>query len=425
MLLAGSAAAKPAVPTPNPRAVPHTPAKPAPQQPAGDGIDDMTGAVPLSQAKKLPSTQQQYESLKQAITRTKPAVDTAKQKSDALQQAARTLRARLIATVARVQALEQEKQSLQVEIARLTREEKVLARDFDRDRGRVGRLLAVLQRLQHDMPPVIALKSDDALGAARGAMLLGASLPRVYGEAAALARRLETLRTTRRTLGKRRVAAAKNAVQLSAASRELDQLVAIREAEAADATQSYGALQAELDHAADEAANIEFLLAKVAVLRSSPSAQAGGPANVGIAVIGAESGNEGLKRGGLLRPVAGKQVPGGLEGIGGTAAPGLSFYAAPGSHVIAPADARVLFAGPYHKAGYVLILETPGGYDLVLAGLGRVGVRAGDQLLAGEPVGTMPNIGQGSRLYFELRKGGKGTSPAPWLEVDLRKAKRT
>ncbi len=398
----------------------HAPAKP--QQPAGDGIDDMSGAVPLSQAKKLPSTQEQYESLKQAIARTKPAVDTARQKSQTLQQAAQTLRARLIATVARVQALEQEKQSLQVEIARLAREEKVLARDFDRDRGRVGRLLAVLQRLQHDMPPVIALKSDDALGAARGAMLLGASLPRVYGEAAALARRLEQLRTTRVALGKRRVEAAKNAIQLSAASRELDQLVAIREAEAADATQSYGALQAELDHAADEAANIEFLLAKVAVLRSSQSVQAGGP---GIAVIGAESGNEGLRRGDLLRPVAGRQVPGGLEGIGGTAAPGLSFYAAPGSHVIAPADARVLFAGPYHKAGYVLILETPGGYDLVLAGLGRVGVRAGDQLLAGEPVGTMPNIGQGSRLYFELRKGGKGTSPAPWLEVDLRKAKRT
>jgi septal ring factor EnvC (AmiA/AmiB activator) len=72
-----------------------------------------------------------------------------------------------------------------------------------------------------------------------------------------------------------------------------------------------------------------------------------------------------------------------------------------------------------------LILESAGGYDLVLAGLERVDVRSGDALLAGEPLGTMPGTGAGSRLYFELRQNGKGVSPAPWLEIDLRKAKRS
>jgi septal ring factor EnvC (AmiA/AmiB activator) len=50
-------------------------------------------------------------------------------------------------------------------------------------------------------------------------------------------------------------------------------------------------------------------------------------------------------------------------------------------------------------------------------------VRPGDQLLAGEPLGTMPRIG--GRLYFEVRQNGKGVSPAPWLSGELRKAKRT
>ena len=66
----------------------------------------------------------------------------------------------------------------------------------------------------------------------------------------------------------------------------------------------------------------------------------------------------------------------------------------PGAQVIAPADGKVLFAGPYHKTGQVLILEITTGYDLVLAGLGRVTVRPNDELLAGEPVGTMPAEGR-------------------------------
>jgi septal ring factor EnvC (AmiA/AmiB activator) len=72
-----------------------------------------------------------------------------------------------------------------------------------------------------------------------------------------------------------------------------------------------------------------------------------------------------------------------------------------------------------------LILELSAGYDLVLAGLGRVDVRPNDEVLAGEPVGIMPKSGQDVRLYFELRQNGHGTNPAPWLSVELRKAQKS
>lgn len=396
------------------------PPKPPPPQPI---IIDMSHAVPLDEVTKLPSTADQLGALKSKIEETKPTVALAKQKSDQLKAEAARLQRRLIDTAARVQFLESEEIRLAADITRLAREEKSLAAGFERDRARVAKLLAVLERLQHDMPPVIAIKSDDALGAARGAMLLGASLPRVYGAAAVLARRLETLRTTRAVLITRRTEGAKNAYQLRMARRDLDQLLAIKQQQAESAAGTYAELQAQLDRAADQAVDLETLMKRVAALRSGPNLQT--MVLVEPPVTPPGTSPEKLKKGGLLRPVVGQVVKGGLEGVGGASAPGITFLSSPGASVIAPADSHVLFAGPYHKNGRVLILEMAGGYDLVLAGLDRVDVRTGDQLLAGEPLGTLPRNSQLPRLYFELRQNGKGVSPAPWLEVDLRKAKRS
>jgi septal ring factor EnvC (AmiA/AmiB activator) len=65
------------------------------------------------------------------------------------------------------------------------------------------------------------------------------------------------------------------------------------------------------------------------------------------------------------------------------------------------------------------------GYDAVLAGLDRFEVRPEDRVLAGEPVGTMSKTSLQPRLYFELRLDGRGLTPAPYMAVSLRKAKRS
>jgi septal ring factor EnvC (AmiA/AmiB activator) len=128
-----------------------------------------------------------------------------------------------------------------------------------------------------------------------------------------------------------------------------------------------------------------------------------------------------LAKGSLLEPVTGTSLPPGPESDKN---PGLTYATPPGAQVIAPSDGKILFAGPYHKEGQVLILEITTGYDIVLAGLGQVIVRPGDELLAGEPVGIMPP-GSQTRLYFELRQNGKGLDPEPWLMLPMRKAKKT
>ena len=71
---------------------------------------------------------------------------------------------------------------------------------------------------------------------------------------------------------------------------------------------------------------------------------------------------------------------------------GLSLDAIPGATVVAPFDGRILYAGPFRDLGRVLIIRHDRRYYSVLAGLGRADAKLGDWVLAGEPVGAMPDI---------------------------------
>jgi murein hydrolase activator len=398
--------------------VPHPrPALPSDRKaPDPDGGIDLSRAVPMRTLLHQPSTAEQFRRLSSQVAKDKPLVDSAKAASDALARQAEELRRKLVRTAARVEQLEEEKARLDVEVARLAAQNEKLSAGFARDRESVSRLLAVLQRLQHDMPPAMAVRPDDALSAARGAMLIGASLPDVYGKAAALARRIEALRTTRAALVARRAESARNADYLAQARIELDQLLAMKRLEADAAAGHYGDLKKRFDSIAYRAVNLQALLQKVAQLRAVPLSQ-------GVVTVAADRNSRGKPgRGSLLRPVVGSLAAGGLDGVGGSAAPGLTYITAQGARVISPADGRILFAEPYQRSGHVLILEMADGYDAVLAGLDRLDVRTGDRVLAGEPVGTMSKSNREPRLYFELRQNGRGMSPAPYIAAALRKA---
>jgi murein hydrolase activator len=103
--------------------------------------------------------------------------------------------------------------------------------------------------------------------------------------------------------------------------------------------------------------------------------------------------------------------------------------------VSAPADGAALFAGAYRSYGQLLIIDAGGGYYILLAGMDRINVEAGEFVLAGEPVGVM---GDGSVrmataaavgaarpvLYIELRKDGTAIDPGPWwAKSDIEKAR--
>jgi murein hydrolase activator len=372
---------------------------------------DLSQALPGKALAKLPSSAQQLKSLSSELKQETPQLASAKQKSEQLAAEAASLRQKLIATAARIEVLERQQADADARIVQLTAEDSRLSAGFANDRVAVTRLLGVLERLQHDMPPALAMRPDDALAAARGSMLIGASLPPIYAQAASLSRRIDDLKRTRHALEQQQTEAADTAARLTIARRDLDDLLAQKEKEAAGAAETYGNLKTRLEQVARQAADFQALLARVKALRQ----QGGAEASV-VTVMAENSGSlGGLGKNSVLEPVVGAVV-----GTSDSANPGLTYATQPGAQVIAPADGKVLYAGPYHKNGQVLILEITTGYDVVLAGLGRVTVKPNDQLLAGEPIGTMPPDAADDRLYFELRHGGHGQSPAPWLKLNLR-----
>jgi septal ring factor EnvC (AmiA/AmiB activator) len=119
-------------------------------------------------------------------------------------------------------------------------------------------------------------------------------------------------------------------------------------------------------------------------------------------------------RGKLLFPVAGRaDVRNGKRD--GTDGPGLEILAPLNSVVRAIFAGRVAFADRYGAYGRIVILDHGEHFYSVSGNLGSIDVHVGDDISAGERVGTVGDDGQGAMLYFEIRHGSQTVAPAPWL----------
>jgi septal ring factor EnvC (AmiA/AmiB activator) len=121
-------------------------------------------------------------------------------------------------------------------------------------------------------------------------------------------------------------------------------------------------------------------------------------------------------RGRLLFPMAGRSEvrPAHREGTDG---PGLEIRAALGATVRAVFRGRVAFADRYGPYGRLVILDHGDHYYSVSGNLAAVDVKVGDEVPAGERIGTVGDEGRGPMLYFEIRHGTETIPPGPWLGI--------
>ena len=260
--------------------------------------------------------------------------------------------------------------SQRAKLERLNIEESELAAQQGRNLNQLARLLTVLQRLRRDPPPALLVSPGDARDAVRAAILVKAMTPQLLGRAEQFA--VEASEIARQ----RRLAAVRSEAIFTA------------ESEAADGLRDGGA--GGLTTGETDIARLP-----------PPDQRVTGP----------------LKA--LLPPAPGRVTqPFGALLPGGGHANGLTILTAKGAAVQSPGGGQVVYVGPVKGWGVILILRMTSGYHLVLGGLDRATVEAGQSVAVGAPVGFMPDERQSaSELYFEVRQEGVPVNPTRWMRT--------
>jgi murein DD-endopeptidase MepM/ murein hydrolase activator NlpD len=119
-------------------------------------------------------------------------------------------------------------------------------------------------------------------------------------------------------------------------------------------------------------------------------------------------------RGRLVFPVAGRAEIRAARREG-TDGPGLEIHAPAGSPVRAAFAGHVAFADRYGPYGRIVILDHGAHYYTVSGNLDEIDVKIGQDVGAGERIGTVGDDGPGPMLYFEVRHGSQTVSPGVWL----------
>jgi murein hydrolase activator len=359
----------------------------------------------------------------------------------------------LIETTARTQALEGRIAALESRLDGLKTSEMAIRRSLDGRRGLITEVLAALQRMGRRSPPAVIVRPEDMLEAVRASIMLGAVVPELRQEIEVLASDLTELVRLREKIAADRKTISGELAELAGERQRLASLVAARQQRETAASGDAEKERREAETLAKDLRSVRDLVERIekdiaAVGRNYEEARRLGdsqtreqrermaalalkdPARLAPKIAFADT------RGFLALPASGSQIRafGASDGFGGTSR-GISLSTRPKALVSAPVDAWVAFAGPFRSFGHLLILNAGGGYYLLLAGMQRIDVSAGQFVLAGEPVAVMGEVPEAEIsaagkistgneqaattigqpvLYVEFRKDGTPFDPGPW-----------
>lgn len=406
---------------------------------------------------QTPPDPEEIEAMEETARETRAISEARAAEADALRAEIAALQERLVEAGSRVEAREREAGEAEARLAELEADKAALNSRLQAERESLAGVLAALQRLELNAPPALAVTPEDAAEAARAAGLLATIAPELERRAQALRADIEALQALRAQLAgqRRQVDTAREA--LDTVRSEVEELIsARREAEralrseaddlarqarriAAEA-QSFRQLWDEINRFADVSPR---LAPRRTIMVASAAADAApvlpdtrdmaalttvtGTDAALLAALPAEAGSgpRFAEMRGRLRPPAEGIIltRAGRPGPDGITREGLWLEARPGGQVTAPFDGVVVFAGPFQSFEAVLMINTTDGYTLILGGIGLLYAGEGQSVLAGEPVGRMPEREiPAPRLYFEIRRGtGAAENPEDWLRPEFRR----
>jgi len=333
------------------------------------------------------------------------------------------LQAELIAAAKHVQEREVELTRLEKTLAALESLEREKSQALSAHRIDMSLLLGALQRLAVEPRETLVLGWRSPMETVVTAQLLGFALPPIEAKADRLRADLGEIADLRSQALRQRQDITRATTSLKTARESLQQLVALKASLRQTTEDERRAAAARVRALTEQADDLRELLAALPPT-ATPQAQDSAAFAAGIRLERPDDLKAfPTKRVGLAPPVRGTVLIGfGDQALDGSSSHGVTFETQPEGQIVAPHDGQIVFRGPFRGYGEILIMEHPGGYHTLLAGLGRADVVVGQWLLAGEPIGvTESPRGGKARLYVELRRNGRPIDPWPWLEARISK----
>ncbi len=371
--------------------------------------------------------QQELQDVQKRLQQSRERERELSQEAAKLAQKQRELQRKLVAAAKKLQTQEDLVSQSEDKLAVLLGDESTARAALEVRRGELAQTLASLAHLSRQPPEAMVLAPGSALDMVRASQLMAALVPEIESRAASLRDELTRLAKLRQGVANEQERLGKAITQLDHERRELEFLQAETAAAAAQTAEERDSARETSGHLAAQAKDLRALVDRLleqerreaerraAEARAKPPSRGGGTPDPPEAYAALE--------GSAALPARGRIVGRyGQSDENGVPLRGIRIEARAGGQVIAPADGKVMFAGPFRGYGQLLIIAHGGGYHSLLAGFGRIDRSVGQWVLAGEPVGLLANSpGEKPVLYLELRRKGETVNPLPWLASGDRK----
>ncbi|WP_328597893.1 murein hydrolase activator EnvC family protein [Croceibacterium soli] len=328
------------------------------------------------------------------------------------------------ALAARIQQAEAGISAAEARIALVDRERASLREELGSQQAPVVRLTGALQQFSRRPVALAVLRPGSIKEIVYTRAVLASAVPEVRRRTAHLRARLARSRQLRREAEAAAGVLRAEEDRLAARRAELAQLetrqrLASRDASGSAAREAERALALaeearDLDALLDELDDAGALRRRLAAL-PGPVLRPARPEEARLAASAPEepAGAAARPPSPYLLPVTGRTVRGfGAAYSGGTSA-GIVFAPRGGAQVVAPAEGRVAFAGPYRGYGSIVIIEHENGWTSLVTGLANLDVRVGEALVGGAPLGSAAQ--RRPVISLELRRGGEPVNPLAYV----------
>lgn len=354
------------------------------------------------------------------------AIDAAAKQQDALQRKFATLATELerlkkesVKTAAVIQDHETAILDLEDRLRVLGRSERQKSDNLKARRSQFVGVLMALEKMARFPTEAMIAAPMSLSDTVRGAILLRAAVPQIKARTLGLRRDLDGLAEARRLTTEKRLQLSSELAGLSRQQGKMDALLTEKSKLKSQTDQDSKKAERRMRALVREAKSMRDLIARLEAdrLQREKKEKAGRRDKARKKLPNPAAGGIGGARGKLPYPAIGRLVGKyGQTTETGLTRKGITIKTRAGAQVVAPYDGMVVFAGAFKGYGQLLIIEHGEGYHSLLAGLARIDIMIGQQVLSGEPAGIMGSPKKGLPiLYVELRRKGQPINPLPWL----------